>query len=260
MTRAREVWRHLVEQYVVSNAVRPRLERPISLYSSLELEALLLRWMSAHRALNAKTFQTAREREFKITDAHRVHLGAGGRWLFVASSKAGITYYDLDSDSSESPSGVELIPNQIAHTCPSWVQVTIEDDMQSPFVGFSVAFALSSHEYSTGATENWHHFQIWRVEAVLDGMQRVIGLKATQIASFPHIHRIAPHCSISLRGPHLAFHVMAAREYYVCVVDWRQANSLPSKYPFRVAQRASFPSVSLIYHSVSIMSANPFFI
>lgn len=256
ISRTKDIWKHLVDEHIKADVLPPRLERPVSMHSSLELEHLLLRWKSADHALTSDTFQPARERTFMGVDPESLHLITGGRWLLVRNQKAGVTYYDLDS---ETISGVELIPEQLDGTLTCQVTMCIEHDMQSPFLGFLIALSLlgpSSEMDPTGFTKNWCHSQIWHVKAVLDNMQRVIGLTATLVASFPYREWIFGVYSLSLRGPNLAIHAYASYGSCAFVVNWRQANADPLKYTLRLVGGTILQMVNVIQSLSTLIFTN----
>lgn len=252
VTKSGAIWKGLVDNYIVTSALPPRLERPLALHSSTELENLLLRWKSADCALSSDTSQPSRERTFVGVKAKLVHLVKGGRWLLVTERTGAVTYYDLDA---ETISGVQLIPDQIKFTDGSQVTMTIEHDMNSPFLEFSIAFCCESDDAFEIESHSFPRrgclCSIWRVESASDDMQHVVGLTATQLASFPFHLAIRQVPKLSLLGPNLAFIGNTGR-YHLFVINWRQAQRNPLKYPFRVVGQAAFRvSVCLLFHWVS---------
>lgn len=80
------------------------------MYTSEELERLLLVWNSADIGWARDDGRAARERSILVEPAEYVHLIQGGRWLLVTTDTGHVTYYDLDAEVIE---GVSLIPQQI---------------------------------------------------------------------------------------------------------------------------------------------------
>ncbi|PPQ85643.1 hypothetical protein CVT25_012765, partial [Psilocybe cyanescens] len=242
-TKTRYVWVHLVNEHILANPLPPRLERPIEMHSSQELEHLLLLWKSADLGLEANTFHPARERTFfgvkTSYDSARdksIHLTKGGRWLLVAEQTAAVTYYDLDA---ESISGVRLIPNQMEFDDSSRVMMTVDYDTYSPFLEFTIALSLEDAapwEEPLTSIRHIRTVQIWRVGVVLDDTQHAAGLTATFLASFPHRPEIRAILSLSLLGPMIAFTAITRGATYAFVVDWTLANGNSLEYPWRVVQ------------------------
>ncbi|PPQ94545.1 hypothetical protein CVT25_011964 [Psilocybe cyanescens] len=235
VTRMRDIWLHLVHEHVLTNDIPPRLERPIEMHSSPELERLLLLWKSADCGLETNTLHPARERTFVTINnnakTEMVHLIKGGRWLLVTDQTAAVTYYDLDA---ETISGVQLIDDQKPRFD---FLMAIDYNMHSPFLEFMIAFSLHDTPawiYSTDSRPYQPTIQIWRVSVVLDDTRHVVGLAATWIASFPHRPEIIMPTSLSLLGPNIAFNAINGLEIYTFVVDWTQASGNAFKYPWRV--------------------------
>ncbi len=98
-------------EHISSSSYPPRLERPIDMYTSGELEHALLLWNSADVGWQRDDKRPARERVFAANQPEIIHLIKGGRWLLGTSDRTGsVTYYDLDAQNIV---GVPLIPDQI---------------------------------------------------------------------------------------------------------------------------------------------------
>uniref|UniRef100_A0A8H7Y2R6 F-box domain-containing protein n=1 Tax=Psilocybe cubensis TaxID=181762 RepID=A0A8H7Y2R6_PSICU len=220
VTRSRNIWSHLVIEYMSTNSLLPCLERPVSMYSSQELENIFLRWKSADRAFESSTLEPARERRFTAVDARWTHLVKGGRWFLMISQTASMTYFDLDS---EIITGIKLIPDQISNTTK--ISTSIEHDTQSPFLRLTVALSFPSWQLS-----DRYLIQVWRVAAVLDDKNYVVGLKATQIAWFGHDLAITRIISLSLLGTDLAFiGYSTSHRLHVYVVNWQEFSKNPTQ-------------------------------
>lgn len=227
---------HLVNEHVSANHLPLKFERPVEMYSSQELEHLLLLWRSAEKGLDSDALQPARERTFMGVKADMMHLINGGRWLLVTEKTAAVTYYDLDTDTI---SGVPLIPAQMELTNARPILMSIDLDTHSPFLQFTIAFSLDNggtRKQSTNSAESRRWVQIWRVSVALDDSQHAVGLTATCLASFPHRPEIRFVISLSLLGPNIAFTSTTGMIIYAFVVDWTQANVSPLTYPWRVMQ------------------------
>lgn len=228
LTNIKSIWVDLVNQHISGIVDRPPLlERPITLYTSDELRSLFLLWKSAHIGLTSEDGRPARERRFIAERSKFVYLVRGGRWLLVATYTGLVMYYDLDAEIIE---GALLIPEQSKPV--SHFLMSVDVDTNSPTLRFNIAFSL----HVARPKKNMVH--VWRVDCLLDGNQRVNGLKATPLSSFPHRPMISSVMKLSLAGPHIAF--TAKREdsephlAHIFVLDWDRANGDSAVYPWRM--------------------------
>jgi hypothetical protein len=215
------------------------LERPIELYTSEELEFLLLRLEAAEFGQRTKDKCPSRVREVAIMEtgiSECTHLVEGGRWLLVASLSTGsVTYFDLDaSPITESV----LIPDQHPSLdIMMWTHMAVDVDRDSAFLAFNLALSFCTPDTVTYPTQ--HCIQIWKVVLVLlhDAQQRGIGLAAERLASFPQEPLIGSVQSLSLSGPYIALSVFCRESEYperAFIIDWLQANGDTTDYRRRL--------------------------
>ncbi|KJA23527.1 hypothetical protein HYPSUDRAFT_580037 [Hypholoma sublateritium FD-334 SS-4] len=236
ITRTRAIWARLVMECISSAAYPPRLERPIDMYTSDELEHLFLLWSSADVGWRRSDARPARARVSATRLPEKVHLVPGGRWLLVTSVQTGaVTYYDLDA---ETISGVLLIPDQIVRGGWFNLQVAIDFHDESPVLSFTIALSLSDRSQDPNTFE-WYDreiIQIWTVGVLLNESQKAVGLEARQLAYFPHRPMITTVLAISLLGSTIAFRAFppGSSTAYTYVVDWVHANQNPTMYAWRM--------------------------
>uniref|UniRef100_A0A8H8CLS5 F-box domain-containing protein n=1 Tax=Psilocybe cubensis TaxID=181762 RepID=A0A8H8CLS5_PSICU len=241
VTTSRAIWKGLVDEYLVTSFMPPKIERPLASHSSQELECLFLRWKSADLAFGSDKFITPQERTFMGPKTYSVRLITGGRWLLSIQQTGAVQYYDLDAEMSVA---VELIPAQSEEAV---ITSTIDYDMDAPFLKFNIAFCYKSED---ALEMESHKFRgnrcickIWNVKAILDDTRHVIGLIATQIAWFPFGVEVNSVPMFSLLGSNLACitHLASlAPSYEPCllrIINWQQAHENPLRYTFRVVER-----------------------
>lgn len=206
------------------------------MHTSEELERLLLLWNSADAGWKRSDGHPARERVFAAYSPEIVHLVKGGRWLLITSVQTGaVTCYDLDA---EIIVGVPLIPDQIAPYGELNVMISIDFHNQSPLLSFTIALSLSDRSQNPDSFERYPYetIQIWEVRLLLNESQKGVGLKARQLASFPHRPAINAVMALSLLGSTIAFRAYPPDENtaYIYVVDWVHANQNPTMYAWRM--------------------------
>lgn len=212
------------------------LERPIELYTSEELEFLLLRLEGAEFGRRTDDKYLSRVREVATTKtriAECTRLVEGGRWLLGASATGSVTYFDLDaSPITESV----LIPDQHPSLkIMMWTHMSVDVDRDSAFLAFNLAMSFCTPDIVTHPTQ--HCIQIWKVVLLRDAQQRGIGLAAERLASFPQEPLIGSVHSLSLCGPHIALSVFCRESKYpkrAFVIDWLQANGDTTDYRRRL--------------------------
>ena len=198
------------------------------MYTSEELERLLLVWNSANIGWARDDGRAARERSISVEPIRIIHLIQGGRWLLVTTKVGQVTYYDLDAETIE---GVPLIPEQL-HQPSSLVQVMmdIDIDSSSPTLSFRIALSIFDRfEPSEKAT-----IQIWAVTLMLNG-SHAVGLSATRLSLLHHRHMIVSVMTFSLLGPTIAFTAQRAeRGLHTFVINWDQGDTDSTNYLWRV--------------------------
>ncbi|TFK69848.1 hypothetical protein BDN72DRAFT_583049 [Pluteus cervinus] len=195
ITKSLEVWRHVVVQ-------EPRqklwLERPVDTYTSEELELLALRRVSVEIGYD-NLVQGVRPHQHTISTIGRAvestKLVPGGRWLFVATTRGGIFYYDLD-DKECIPH--PFIPDQ-STLCKT--AMAIDVDISSPYLKFNFAAGVTEQTLFHNAKTR---VQVWEVTLLLDDHGRGIGLQGEYLATIEEVHRDGFFSRFMLSGRHYA--------------------------------------------------------
>ncbi|KAF8896889.1 hypothetical protein CPB84DRAFT_1203209 [Gymnopilus junonius] len=260
-SRTKMLWTHLFSLHKDPWLQAPRLERPIEQYSSTELEALVLRWISSgktceeiiHKGSNYKggVIQT---REIKSQKVECMCLIKGGRWLLTAFRNGSVYYCDLNSATLQK---VPLIQKQVnLKTHPdSRIFMTVDVDEDSSVLSFNIALIFiqarsSEPPYETG----WQFFnsnlskvakkaqqvQIWHVNLVVEESSRVTdGLAATKLTSFLLDPNVVWIHSYSLLGSHIALGIHCyylepngIKECYcTMIIEWMRVHEGSLDYP-----------------------------
>lgn len=145
-TKAKSIWLGLFYASNASHSRSPlRLERPMELYTSRELEYLVLRRSSARiiRQRRTELFPPLTCR-FPIDDLYvgALILITGGRWLLTASATGSVWYYDLDA---RAPVKRLLIPEQMEylHGFSNGVRMVVDIDNKSSLLSFNLAMVMA---------------------------------------------------------------------------------------------------------------------
>ena len=222
------------------------------MYTSEELEHVLLLWNSADAGWQCDDKRPARERVFAANQPKIMHLVKGGRWLLVTSHQTGsVTYYDLDA---ETIVGTPLIPDQIPYCGSKNVHIAIDFQDESPMLSFTIALSLADRSEAIQSLErhSYETVQIWKVSLVLNESNKGVGLEAKQVACFPHRPVINTVMAISLLGSTIAFRAypypIRNRSAYIYVVDWIHANQNPAMYAWRMLNPLVGSEVSDMSH------------
>ena len=226
------------------------------MYTSEELEHVLLLWNSADIGWQRDDKRPARERIFAAYQPEIMHLIKGGRWLLVTSDRTGsVTYYDLDA---RTILGVPLIPGQIPDCGSENADIAIDFHDESPMLSFTIALSLADRSEAVQSFERYSYetVQIWKVSLVLNESNKGVGLEARQLACFPHRPMINTVMTISLLGSTIAFRAypypIRNRSAYIYVVDWIHASQNPAMYAWRMLN-------PLVGSEVSEMSRSTYF-
>ncbi|KAF9479316.1 hypothetical protein BDN70DRAFT_696960 [Pholiota conissans] len=149
-SKARDTWVQVFSRLVWSsfenNLEPPRLERPIEMHTSSELEYIVLRWESAQLGF-LRPGSLARERLISTPKSHEMHLVEGGRWLLVIEScTASVTYFDLEASIV---TGRMLIPPVFSEG-GLWASIlmSVEMDYSSPTLSFKLALSVLRSSYN----------------------------------------------------------------------------------------------------------------
>ncbi|KAF9559232.1 hypothetical protein CPC08DRAFT_528387 [Agrocybe pediades] len=109
-TTAKPLWINLLWECEHSSPGILTLEKPLGLYSSKEVEHIVLVWESTRIGWRTADGTPSRQRTIHLDQSsshdsrpqgsrfyEAVYLVPGGRWLLVLYARGGIAYYDLDS-------------------------------------------------------------------------------------------------------------------------------------------------------------------
>lgn len=225
-TKAKSIWLGLFYASNASHSRSPlRLERPMELYTSRELEYLVLRRSSARiiRQRRTELFPPF-TRRFPIDDLYvgALILITGGRWLLTASATGSVWYYDLDA---RAPVKRLLIPEQMEylHGFSNGVRMVVDIDNKSSLLSFNLAMVMAR---TTPDSPRTRIAQVWHVSLQLDGQIQAASLTATLLSCF-HRENCGFLCSFSLLGKFIAFGVATIGQWdvpcYVALVDWAMA-------------------------------------
>ena len=222
------------------------------MYTSEELEHVLLLWNSADIGWQRDDKRPARERVFAAYQPEIIHLIKGGRWLLVTSDRTGsVTYYDLDARTIV---GVPLIPDQIPDCGSENADIAIDLHDELPMLSFTIALSLADRSEAVQSFERYSYetVQIWKVSLVLNESNKGVGLEARQLACFPHRPMINTVMTISLLGSKIAFRAYPhrARSSHIYVVDWIHANQNPTMYAWRMFIPFKDAEVSELSYSI----------
>lgn len=256
------IWKALLQNHLDRSPYVQRLERPISLYTSTELEYSLLRRIATQGAWSAPGFSPfQRLISPENGDVHSAHLVPGGRWLLVFSQTHEVHYYDLDNPSAPA----RLLMAFDFEECENKILVMDLDreiDPNAPFLSFNVAFSIQllegsrSHSVVTNpltpltlgrTTITTSVIQIYNIE--LDESSPT--LHATFLSSFPILYTSIVVLELTISGPKVAYG-SSSYPRHIVVVDWAVAGAAVgpnillddpemSTYPKHIIFPESFP-------------------
>ena len=246
---ARPVWLSLVQWY--SDTIQPRpfwLEKPLDLYTDLELEYLILRWQSSRA--DVRTLSQPKELPLSIPEdySQSVHLLPGGRWLLFGTHDGSVKYHDLNSH-REISEAVTLVPSQFDQDANTTVLLSVDMDPDAEYMTFNLGimkwrlFPLSGDP----AYPDFPHYARWievsRITSYWDENGRVEGLRAERLACF-HEEYPCGYDSFTLRGRHVAYSLYSFEMgpslgdgENVAIVDWTLPDSTSLSYPRRFIWR-----------------------
>ena len=140
VSRSLSVWREQYAAFIALNPSTPPLESPLELYSSRELETMVLRCGSVDAGWHSATEDPVSMRiiPFKNADLAETHLVDGGRWL-LASGFGIVMVYDLDDPRDE---GKILIPRYAdAHENLRTTALNVDILTTAPTLTFNLAIS-----------------------------------------------------------------------------------------------------------------------
>ena len=205
------------------------LEKPIDLYSSKEIERIVLACESTKTAWRMDDGVPRRQRELEISgDVKCADVIPGGRWLISVFSDGRTVYYDLES--TDGLREKELIPAQLPPSIFNIFKISVDVGDTLPMTSFNLAMYV--HErLDYHATYNGLKF--WKVELVFEGRD-VIGLKATYLTSLlMDTDSISLLTSISLLGREVAFSAKGShrKPNGTFVVEWPDVADASLDFP-----------------------------
>ncbi|KAF8965602.1 hypothetical protein BDZ97DRAFT_2057907 [Flammula alnicola] len=215
----RRIWENLLRELVSRSQIRTKLECPIELYSSKELERLALQWTTANIGWTSGEPLRFRQHKMSDDDVLNFQLVEGGRWLLVVNQAGRVSYYDVDEEEITEKT---LIPEQLGPQLEPLDETStlmdVDMDVDARFLAFNLGLCFRRTDVSL--------LQVWRVRLEVDSHGRGTGLKAEILASFPRDHRLLVY-SFSMLGEYVAFSVArgGGSHLYIVVIDWAQAHS-----------------------------------
>ncbi|KAF8965596.1 hypothetical protein BDZ97DRAFT_768738 [Flammula alnicola] len=178
ISTTRQIWENLLQEIISRSQIHTKLERPIELYSSKELEHLALQWTTANMGWTSGELLRYRQHRMSDDDVLNFQLVEGGRWLLVANRAGRVTYYDLDEEEMKEKT---LIPEQLGIQLEQLDKTStlmdVDMDVDAHFLTFNLGLCFRRPDVSL--------LQIWSVRLELDSHGRGTGLKAEILASFP---------------------------------------------------------------------------
>ncbi|KAF9555332.1 hypothetical protein CPC08DRAFT_766033, partial [Agrocybe pediades] len=185
ITTAKFLWIHLFWECECLSPGILTLEKTLDLYTSKELEHIVMVWKSTQIGWRTADGMPSRQRAvhadhpwssnrtIRTSYYETVYLVPGGRWLLVFYTDGRIIYHDLDS--SEHNIKRDLVPDYARHTDANKVDFTVDIPDRLPIQRFKVAQYL--REGRTTDNGEYQGIKIWNIEFVLEG-QLVTGLRA----------------------------------------------------------------------------------
>ncbi|KAF8954395.1 hypothetical protein BDZ97DRAFT_1865612 [Flammula alnicola] len=219
VSTTRQIWENLLQEIISRSQIHTKLERPIELYSSKELEHLALQWTTANIGWTSGELLRYRQHRMSDDDVFNFQLVEGGRWLLVANRAGRVTYYDLDEEEMKEKT---LIPVQLGIQLEQLDKTStlmdVDMDVDAHFLTFNLGLCFRRPDVSL--------LQVWSVRLELDSHGRGTGLKAEILASFPRDPHFLVY-SFSLLGKYVAFSVArgVCSSVYVVIIDWARAHS-----------------------------------
>ncbi|KAF9559233.1 hypothetical protein CPC08DRAFT_818887 [Agrocybe pediades] len=212
------------------------LEKPIEMYTSDELERVVLSWKSMQVGWRTNDGVPSRQRtilmdkewsnnlSWPLKAFRHLYLVPGGRWLLGFRHDGEVFYYDLESPDYEKKR--ILVPAYTKDSLRNDVTISVDISERLPIQSFKVA--QSVHEHGTAWGTNYWGIKVWEVFFVFEG-KKVTALVATCLKTIP----VDPACddsmfSISLRNEHLAIavrylyptHGNVTCLQYVYILEW----------------------------------------
>ncbi|KDR66378.1 hypothetical protein GALMADRAFT_1158987 [Galerina marginata CBS 339.88] len=214
------IWKCFIDEFVAGAKVKPKLERPIELYTSAELERVFFQWTTVEPGWTTKGMKHARQRDIIGQEAAAFQLVEGGRWLLLATRTGSITYHDLDHP--DIPERV-LIPDQVEWHDTLGVSMDVDIDETEPVLTFNLALSVKRPKCHNAPGIVFG--QIFRVHLEFHDGQQEHTLQFRQLVFFP-LRRHGYISSLSLLGRFVAFYHMNLERNLpprIVVIDWLDA-------------------------------------
>ncbi|KAF4621378.1 hypothetical protein D9613_000035 [Agrocybe pediades] len=200
------------------------LEKPLDMYSSEELERVVLTWGSMQVGWHTSDGTPSRQRTITSEYYSNVYLVPGGRWLLVFQNEGGISYYDLESPTYDKQK--MLVPDYIRQAASNLVFYTVDSPCRLPLRNFKVAQYVREDPDAVEGNA-YRAIKIWNIYFTAEG-QVTTGLHATCLKTILVDPRgLDCQLSLSLKDQHLAFALspdflgqQALMRRYICVVEW----------------------------------------
>ncbi|KAF4610706.1 hypothetical protein D9613_007290 [Agrocybe pediades] len=260
ITKAKAIWIHLFRECKRLSPGALVLEKPLHMYSSNELERVVVVWKSTEVGWRSSDTNPSRHRTIPITctspscgsihcstkhSYSGVYLVPGGRWLITFHPEGGMSYYDLESPDYEKQR--PLVPNylEIGPDCDlNGITFTVDiPDRCRTIQNFKLAQYVHENPNSTRIGQ-YRPIKIWNVSVIFDG-QEVCGLQADCLKTIlVDIFMCSDiRVRLSLRDDLLAFGLRCKpsgpttrgrrRIEYIFVVEWANVEDGSSDYPRR---------------------------
>ncbi|KAF4620884.1 hypothetical protein D9613_000060 [Agrocybe pediades] len=211
------------------------LEKPQDMYSSEELERVVLTWKSMQVGWHTSDGTPSRQRTITVEHYKNIYLVPGGRWLLVFQNEGGISYYDLESPAYDKQK--VLVPDYIRQAASNLVVYTVDIPCRLPLYDFKVAQYVRE-DPDAFEDNTYRAIKIWNISFTTEG-QVTTGLHATCLKTI----LVDPkgldwQLSLSLKDQHLAFALSpdflgerALKRRYICVVEWPLVEEDSLEYP-----------------------------
>ncbi|KAF4621250.1 hypothetical protein D9613_000052 [Agrocybe pediades] len=235
-TTARPIWIDLFEECERSTPGLIKLEKPLDLYSSEELERVVIVAKSTEMGWRGRDDTPSRRRHIEDIEVYQdVYLVPGGRWLLVFHFTGEISYHDLDSADYRKKRILVAGDVRLARCNMTFFAVDVSN--RTPWQNFKLAQYVAEDPFHLEG-DIYRAVRIWDIAFVIEG-QTVTGLRATRLKTIlvdPDV--VDSHISLSLRDEHLLYAVspedergFEARVQYICVVEWMLIEDGSLDYP-----------------------------
>ncbi|KAF9529685.1 hypothetical protein CPB83DRAFT_851976 [Crepidotus variabilis] len=247
----RSVWLNIFLRHSMALPHLFRLEKPLVMHSSTELEKLILRWKAVDKRWSVDDAQPTLHRTFTVTDKSRScsHLLRGGRWFLAGTIHGDVQYFDLDAPIITPRT---LISAPFHHNFSrdlntnTHIRIAVDLDHNSPTLAFNIAVLIARYDRDSS---DLRYVQVWHVEPERNEFGQVTGLSSRQLSSF-YEEADCDICHVSLFQETIAYSI---RHFYpkpprqdLVIVKWAEANGDDLTYRRRVITHKVVDWISLI--------------